>query len=178
MYIVNGLPAPAGNKNGDNHFDVFLRAGSPGVGLGLPYKVSNSQVGSLFFVTNALLTNFPPMLKPGPSVDYVTTMSNGIKYRADIDFSSGVDYTKQPQRFVTARKGDPGVSYPTASYPVSEGFLLIEVTTTGNGARSIFGGIQLHGPANGPLGIPSIMYMAYITGWCVGNFTVLTATNS
>ncbi|RSL79066.1 hypothetical protein CEP51_007669 [Fusarium floridanum] len=152
MYIVNGLPAPEGNKNGDNPFDVVLRAGSPDA-LGLPYKVANSQIGSLLFVTNGFLTKFPQNLK-GPSVDYVTTKVNGINYRADVDFSSGVDYTKQPQRFVTARKGD--TTGLASSYPVSEGFLVMDVTVTGKDTRSINGGVQLYGPANVALGIPNI----------------------
>ncbi|RSL96560.1 hypothetical protein CEP52_011401 [Fusarium oligoseptatum] len=149
MYIVNGLPAPAGNKNGDNPFDVVLRAGSPDA-LGLPYKVANSQIGSLLFVTNGFLTKFPQNLK-GPSVDYVTTKVNGINYRADVDFSSGVDYTKQPQ---------------------SEGFLVMDVAVTGKDTRSINGGVQLYGPANVALGIPNSLYVAYITGSCFTNVTV------
>ncbi|RSL93316.1 hypothetical protein CDV31_014774 [Fusarium ambrosium] len=154
MYIVNGLPAPAGNKNGDNPFDVVLRAGSPDA-LGLPYKVANSQIGSLLFVINGFLTKFPQNLQ-GPSVDYVTTKVNGINYRADVDFSSGVDYTKQPQRFVTARKGD--TTGLASSYPVSEGFLVMDVTVTGKDTRSINGGVQLYGPANVALGILNSIY--------------------
>ncbi|RTE72956.1 hypothetical protein BHE90_012627 [Fusarium euwallaceae] len=168
MYIVNGLPAPAGNKNGDNPFDVVLRAGSPDA-LGLPYKVANSQIGSLLFVTNGFLTKFTQNLQ-GPSVDYVTTKVNGINYRADVDFSSGVDYTKQPQRFVTARKGD--TTGLASSYPVSEGFLVMDVTVTGKDTRSVNGGVQLYGPANVALGIPNSMYVAYITGSCFTNVTV------
>lgn len=154
MYIVNGIRAPAGNKNGDNPYDVVLRSNSAGV-------------GAVSFTTNGFLNNFPNNIGPAPSVDYVRTSGTGITYRADIDYSNG--FSIQPQRFTTAIRTLSNNVYgpwgPVATYSATEGYLVMNVTSTGKDTRSIYGAVWF-------TGIDYAWYVAIITGSCFGNVTV------
>ncbi|KAL2691663.1 hypothetical protein Neosp_002052 [[Neocosmospora] mangrovei] len=155
MYIVNGIRAPVGNKNGDNPYDVVLRSNSQG------------GVGAISFTTNGFLKAFPNNIGPGPSVDYVKTSGTGITYRADIDYSN--DASIQPQRFTTALRPLVNNAYgplgPVTTYSVTEGYLVMNVTSTGKDTRSIYGAVWFRG-------VDYAFYMAWVTGSCFGNTTV------
>ncbi|KAI8689870.1 hypothetical protein LRP88_13829 [Fusarium phalaenopsidis] len=154
MYIVNGIRAPAGNKNGDNPYDVVLRSNSPGL-------------GAVSFTTNGFLNNFPYSIGPAPSVDYVRTSGTGITYRADIDYSNSP--SRQPHTFTTAisilKDNVYGPWGPVTTYSATEGYLVMNVTSTGKDTRSIYGAIWFRG-------VDYSFYMAWVTGSCFGNTTV------
>ncbi|EEU40240.1 uncharacterized protein NECHADRAFT_76307 [Fusarium vanettenii 77-13-4] len=153
MWLVWGIPPPADNKNGENPVDVVLRVGG-------------GSIGSINFVTNGYLNNFPSV-RPGPSIDYVKVKGTAAKFQADVDFSY-VPYGQQPQWFATTMSKNIGPPWgPLATYGVTSGFLGLKTTEpTAQNTREVNGAVFFAGGNRNP------GYAGYITGSCLGSGTL------
>ncbi|RSL53419.1 hypothetical protein CEP54_010436 [Fusarium duplospermum] len=142
--ITRGIPAP-NTKNGQNIYDMSLKTTQQG------------QIGSVNFVTNGYLTNFPVY---SPSlVDYATvsrTPTGAVK--ADLDISPTMRPTP-PLSFSTRFLSTGG---PTITYVPTSGWLNVILTGT-----DVYGWVWLEKGIN--VNKPDARlgrYYAEITGTC------------
>ncbi|KAJ4189684.1 Hypothetical protein NCS54_00245100 [Fusarium falciforme] len=168
LWLAQGVPGPAGNKNDGNFIDVLLRAG--GMYIDGPVSptafIYSGLVGAVQFVTNGYLTQLPSN-NPRPSVDYVRVLGDMTRFEADLDFSN-VPWGQQPQRFSLSKALQSGGYGPTVSYPATSGWLGLTFTPTGKDTKTLNGAITLISDTPGQYG----QYIALVTGACYGNVTL------
>ncbi|KAH7275263.1 hypothetical protein NW759_005175 [Fusarium solani] len=167
LWLVQGIPSPAGSNK---PWDLILRGQGALCGAGElkgPVSCAGSP-GGLQFMTNGYLNGFPN-LKPGPIVDYVQFSGNAAKFTSTID-NTKVPYYQQPQRFTEAMQLDPhqiGNYNPAMTYPITDGWFGLTVTTTGKDTKDV-SGITWFQWSDSQRGL----YVAYVTGSCFGNVTL------